>query len=258
MSVVRILFTFSESGSATYDLQALFTSIQSGQVHNLSEFFAICEIISRKGGYKYCPGIDVVHYFDHYHSVIRYHIKSVRSWELPFKRIDSINCFIWYQIPKNATAVEKSSDMVLCKSCKRLHSDLDYQRRRSQVSPSRRASRQLPSSSSKLKYLSPMSLSKRKQATQKERSSDKSKLTRFADCVVTVDDEQSDELAKVMEKIEETCTSELEEVFKDADHRSCGESIRGVWEDDKCNWKTSFFKDQQSNNKWQYYSNIFY
>ena len=103
-------------------------------MHSFSDFFAVCEIISRKGGYKYFPGIDVAHYYDHYH---RYHIKSVRSWELPFKRIDSVNCFIWHQIPKNATAEEKSSDMVLCKSCKRLHSDLDYQRRRSQVSPSR-------------------------------------------------------------------------------------------------------------------------
>ena len=94
-----------------------------------------------------------------------------------------------------------------------------------------------------------MSLVKRKQATQKERSSDKSKLARFADCVVTVDDEQSDELTKVMKKIEESCSSELEEVFRDADHHSCGESIRGVWKDDKCNWKSSFFKDQQCNSK---------
>ena len=94
-----------------------------------------------------------------------------------------------------------------------------------------------------------MSLVKRKQATQKERSSDKSKLARFADCVVTVDDKQSDELTKVMKKIEESCSSELEEVFKDADRHSFGESIRGVGEDDKCNWKSSFFKDQQCNSK---------
>ena len=40
-----------------------------------------------------------------------------------------------------------------------------------------------------------MSLAKRKQATQKERSSDKSKLARFADYVVTVD-ELSDDLTK--------------------------------------------------------------
>ena len=67
-----------------------------------------------------------------------------------------------------------------------------------------------------------MSLVRRKQATQKERSSDKSKLARFVDCVVTVDDEQSDDLTKVMNKIEESCSSELEEVFKDADRHSCG------------------------------------
>ena len=33
-----------------------------------------------------------------------------------------------------------------------------------------------------------------------------------------------------MEKIKERCMSELEEVFKDADHHSCEES----WEDNKC------------------------
>lgn len=216
--------------------------VQSGQVYSLCDFFAVCNIISKEGGYKYCPGIDVNHYFDHYHSIIQYHIKSVRSCELPFKRIDSVNCCIWHQLARNAMAKEKSSDMVLCKPCKRLQSDLDHQRRRSQVSPSRRASRQLPSSSFKLKYLSPMSLVKQKQTTQKERSSDKSKLARFVD-FVTVDDEQSDKLTKVMEKIEGTCMSELEEVFKDADSHSCGESVREMWEEDKHNWKSCFFRD---------------
>ena len=57
--------------------------------------------------------------------------------------------------------------------------------------------------------------------------SDKSKLARFADGVVIVDNEHTDELTVEMEKIEEICTSELE-VFKDADHHSCGESIKGV------------------------------
>ena len=70
VSVVRILFTFSETGSTTYDLQALFISVQSGQVHSLSDFLAVCDIISKEGGYKYCPGIDVKHYYDHYHSII--------------------------------------------------------------------------------------------------------------------------------------------------------------------------------------------
>jgi len=138
ISVVRILFTFSE-GTVTYDLQALFITIQSGQAKTLDDFLAICETIPSKSCHKLCPGIDVEHYYDHYHSVIRYHIKSVRVWDRPFKRIDSTNCIMWHEVSSRVSAVEKSSDIVLCKPCKRLRGYLDHQRRRSEVSPSRRA-----------------------------------------------------------------------------------------------------------------------
>lgn len=100
------------------------------------------------------------------------------------------------------------------KHAKRLHTDLDYQRRRSQGSPVRRASRQLPSLSFKLKYLSPLSVAKRRQATEKERSLDKAKLAKFVDTEVTVDDEQFEELTSVMEKIEKTCKDESEKCGK--------------------------------------------
>ena len=93
MSVVRILFSFKETVT-TYDLQALFITIQSGEALDLNDFLAACKIISRNGGYKYCPGLDENECHNQYYSVIRYHIKSVRLWEIPFKRVDSRNCII--------------------------------------------------------------------------------------------------------------------------------------------------------------------
>ena len=121
ISVVRILFTFSES-TVTNDLQAIFIIIQSGQAKTLDDFLVICETISSKSCYNLRPCTDVKHYYDHYHSVIRYHIKSVRVWDRPFKRIDSTNCIMWHEVSLRVSVVEKSSAIVLCKPCKRLRS----------------------------------------------------------------------------------------------------------------------------------------
>ena len=49
MSVARILFLSSESLGFTYDVQVLFTSIRTGAVNSLANFFAVCDIISRDG-----------------------------------------------------------------------------------------------------------------------------------------------------------------------------------------------------------------
>ena len=48
----------------------------------LPEFMDICSIISESGGYKFCLGIPEKKYFDEYYSVICYHIKSIRIWEI--------------------------------------------------------------------------------------------------------------------------------------------------------------------------------
>ena len=104
--------------------------------------------------------------------------------------------------------------VVLCRGCKRLHSDLEHQRRRSDVSPTRCAKRQLPSSLFKLKYLSPKSVTKRKQATQQERSRDKAKI-RKGDCDVVLEGDQSDEVSQIIQTIENEAADELEEVFQE-------------------------------------------
>ena len=249
LSVARILFLSAESNGFTYDVQVLFTSIRAGTVKSLADFFAVCDIISRVGEYKFCPGFDVKRYYDEYHSVIRYHINGVRKWEKPFSRMDSKSCLLWHQLAKNASKEDKLSFAVMCKNCKRLQYNLDIQKRRSTVSPARRIARQQPSSSFKLKYLSPASVAQRKKATQTERSADKTKLARCAELEVTLDDEQSDELTNIMNKIEEANEDELEKIFNEADEHSVGESIRAAWESNRQSTQQKFFKDQQINSK---------
>ena len=133
----------------------------------------------------------------------------------------------------------------MCASCKRLCTDLDHQKRRSEVSPARKVARLKPSSHFKIKYLSPASAAARKKATQIERSVDKAKLARREDIELQL--EQSEELCNVMKKIEETCPDKLQEIFQEGDTCAVGKLVRDSWELDKLNAKEKFFKDQIKN-----------
>ena len=63
-----------------------------------------------------------------------------------------------------------------------------------------------------------------------ERYADKSKLAKYDDLEVTLDDEQSDEPSSIISKIEKTNSDELEKIFKETDGCSVGGSIHAIWE----------------------------
>jgi len=258
MSPVRAIFINSDTSGVSYDIQVLLNSVQSGTVETLGTVRPLINMVSPNSNYKFCPGLEYQHYFDFYFSVIGYHIKTVRLWERPFQRVDSINCVLLHQLSHNATREEKSLYVVLCKQCKRLRNLLDHQRRRSDVSPTRKLQRQQPSSRFKLKYLSPASTDKRKRATQRERSADKSKLAKYEHLDVNLDDDQNDEWNSVIEQIEEQYNGELEKVFQEADARSkqTGSRMRTLWQSDR-SAKAGFLKDQQRNRKWLFCSIAF-
>ena len=241
ISVARILIYEMET-SYKYETQVLFTTINSGNIHTEKEFLEACCVISVKSGYKFCPGIDVQHYYEYFFAIIRYHVESCRVWEQPFKRVDSKNCLLWHKLPPKARLQERDESTVLCRGCKRLRSDLEHQRRRSDVSQAKRAKRLLPSSSFKLKYLSPKSVAKRKQATQRERSRDKAAVAK-ANSDIVLEDDQSDEVDQIMQTIENEAANELEEVLQEM---PAGHSI---WNEDKRSTKADFFKDQRQNCK---------
>jgi len=171
-----------------------------GEIKTIDDLVDLCTIFSTKSSYKFCPGIDPVHYEDEYHKVIHFHIKSVRQSEFPFSHVDSVNCKLWFLPASNISVTEKAASEVKCPACKHLVHDLSLQRKRTLAeSPSRRIKRQCPSSRARLQYMSPASQLKRKRYTQYEWSSSIRKLQKLEDSEVVLSDEQNEEMCAVME-----------------------------------------------------------
>ena len=67
---------------------------------------------------------------------------------------------------------------------------------------------------------------------------------------MVLEDDQSNEVATILEIIEEKASHELENVFKEADGWSVRTAVCNAWETDKRNAKAIFNKDQQINCKY--------
>ena len=78
-----------------YDYQVLLFSKEKGCISTIDEYLALCDQISDKGGYKFCPEINPNTYKTTYHDVIRYDPKSLRRTVHPVHRVDSHNCILW-------------------------------------------------------------------------------------------------------------------------------------------------------------------
>ena len=205
-----------------------------------------CKMFSSQSAYKFCLGIEYNIYEEQYHSVIRYHLKSVRYCAAPFQRVDSVNCMLWYQLPMNALLVDKHAKEVLCSSCKRLKSDLDWQRKQTMCeSPSRKLKRQASSSKAKLSYMFPSSQAKRKQNILIERGNEKKKLAKYENTKVTLADEQHEEMSTLVNKIEEVGKAELEKIFAEGDGHGVGTQVSEVWMTDKRQQLSQFKTDQE-------------
>ena len=201
----------------SFFFQILLRTKTSGKLQSVDEFLGLCEMMANsKGEFKFCPGIDPTVYQSTYFSKIRYDLKQVRRMEHPFERIDSSGCLLYHTLPKNSSIVERELDCVQCSSCKRLVSDLN-QRLKSAVSSSDKVKRQQPSSHCPLKYMSPTSKQKRKENTQRERAKDRTQLQKYSHTELTLDDEQHDELIKLMEAIDQNGDDEVESILKEAD-----------------------------------------
>ena len=170
----------------------------------------------------------------------------MRRVDHPFKRVDSCNCLLWHKLAKNASIVEKDLESVPCSACKRLLSDLN-QRLKTAISSPDKVKRQQPSSHCPLKYMSPSSQKKRKENTQPERAKDRKLLQKYSHIELTLDDEQHDELSKLVDAIEEKGSEELENIMLDADNHGVGVAVREIWLIDKMRMKDEFDKDQKKN-----------
>ena len=246
-STSRIRLVVSEDGS--FDFQVLLRSKQAGKIESVDQFLELCKMMANVNGeFKFCPGIDSQQYQEEYFSKIRYDVKQLRQSDHPFNRVDSSSCLLFHKLAKNAGIMEKEMDCVLCKSCKRLVSDLN-ERLKTAVSSSVKVKRQQASSTCPLKFMSPTSQKKRKDNSQRERDKHRAKLQKYGHTEITLDDEQHDELVKLMEAIDEQGGNELETVLQDAECQGVGNAVREIWEMDKERMKEQFNHDQDTNCK---------
>ena len=244
---VRAILLPNTSGYC-YDVQVLLVSIKTGVVSSEQDFIELCNSLLRLKGFVFCPGIGYRNYNDNYYSVIRFHKKQANLVESPFQRVEAIDCFRWYKLPKNATLQEQASNEVLCSACKQLLRQLEQQKKQSAlVSPNRRVKCQAANSNYPTKYLSPVSTVKRKKNAQTERAKAKVLLAKYSKHDVTLDDSQHEEMCNLVSEIEEKHSDELEEVYKEASGFAVSDSIREVWTMDK--QRHQFYSDQAKNSK---------
>ena len=78
-------------------MNVLGNHLQSGSLQSEADVHELCNMFTNQSPFKFCPGINWEHYEDHYHNVIQYHLKSVRLSTAPFKRVNSVNCNLWYK-----------------------------------------------------------------------------------------------------------------------------------------------------------------
>lgn len=234
-----------------YVVNILGVAMLSGLVSTDEEVHELCKMFSDQSSYKFCPGIEWDLYEEYYHSVIRYHLKSVRYSSAPYQRVDSINCARWYKLSPNAPLADKFAKEVMCPSCKAMKNRLNSQRKITMSeSPSRKIKRQAPSSKAKLSYMSPASQTKRKQNAVIERNNDKRKLTKYERTEVTLADEQHEEMCAIVDKVEEIDKAELEKIFAEGDSHGVGTQIREVWMSDKRQQLAQFKADQDRNGEY--------
>ena len=231
-------------------MNVLGSHLQSGTLQSEADVHELCQMLMNRAVYNFCPGIDFKHYEEHYHSVICYHLKSVKHSTASFQQVDSVNCKLWYQLPINSRIVDRYAKEDMCSACKRLKTDLDWQRRCTlSESPSRKIKRQAPSSKAKLANMSPASQLKRKQNALMERNNDKIKLRRYEKSEVTLAEEQHDEMYAIVDIIREVGKYELVKVFAEGDAHGIGTQIRELWLTDRRQQLQQFKADQTRNSK---------
>jgi len=111
----HIQVTIQEDGQ--YRVSVLQQGFEDGTVTDETD---VCWLLNKicDTSYKFCPGIDWTHYHEHYFNVIRFHLKTVHRTEVPFYRVSSVNCRLWFKVPANAPLSVKSSIEAMCSDCK--------------------------------------------------------------------------------------------------------------------------------------------
>ena len=230
----------------SYTASVLMRTWKAEEVRSVEDIIELCHDFSNVSVYRFCSGIDPQYYEEEYHKIIRFHIKSVQLCQFPFMRVDSNNCKLWFIPASNISAVEKSANEVKCPACKRLVHGLNCQKRTVAESPRRKIKRQLPSSRTRLQYMSPLSQKKRKLYAQYERTNNIRKLGKYEDSELVLNEEQNEEMCAIVEAIQ---PEELEKLFEEGDQHGVGNLMKNIWFTDKQRQNNEFSCDQVRNGK---------
>lgn len=77
----------------------------------------------------------------------------------------------------------------------------------------------------------------------------KRKLDTYEHTEVPLDDDQDEEMGRIVTTIEQRCSSELERLFVEGDKHGIGSKLRDIWESDTKREKDEFQEDQLKNSK---------
>ena len=214
----------------------------------MPDFHGLCQRILSPTN-KFCPGLSEAEY-EGFRKAIRYDPSNVHIITESFKRIESTRCKRWFAIARNAPVEEKSADVVKCTGCKKLVHDLERsQKRASTTSPRRKQKRLLPSSHFPKKYLSPASQQKRTSIDKCERRKDRRLLRKYAPHEIMLDDQQHDELLRLVTEIDSTGSDNLNSVYSEAERHGARSVFESAWNLDIQRNKKLFDKDQLRNGK---------
>ena len=178
---------------------------------------------------------------------INFKAKSLRVWHDPFRRIDSNTCALFH-LPHNRKLHPHHKLNNLCASCKKLSNEiLQIKKRCDTVTTEVKLQRQMPNSRYPLSLLSPTSLDIRNRCVISERKALKRKVERYVlEWKNSLDDDQSLQLAKIMQIIEEKYEGDLQKIFNEAEQNNKCLQLQKEWNQDKED-HLNFWEDQVGN-----------
>jgi hypothetical protein len=190
--------------------------------------------------YVLCPGISD---YKDLQSSIRFHPKHVRQWTEQ-DRTDSEQCHLWH---KQSRSNYKYTGM--CSPCVSLLLRLNILKKNvdKKSTPDKRLS-QRPSSNRPLKFMSPNSQKKRKNRQSQERRNLKQLLKKMKGTDIELNEDQSEEMQKIGNIIQDNHSSDLNDVFDEVSEFSETKKkmLQQVWNLD-INERKDFTSDQIRN-----------
>ncbi len=241
----RLLLKFEtksdEPLKAYYNFQVLFRSVEAGEYDKTAVETRLQQLL-KESGYVTCPGITQLQ-----SEKVKCNTKKLRLWGEPFQRIDSVKCAAFHQ-PNNRKLHPLHPLYNCCFACKELFQAIKkHEKKAARTSPTTRKKRLTASSHYPISKLSPVSQQARVKNVMLERKAALKRLKKI-DLAwrCNLDDQQSQELARIVDCIDAEHGDTLEQVLKESDPAGKGDYLRKVWEQDR-NERVSFWRDQARN-----------